>query len=271
MRLAVSNIAWEIREDAEAAAILHRYGAAGVEIAPTKITPNPLSLTVEQAQEYRLRWRRLGLEISSMQALLFGQPDLQLFADQESREQMYQYLCGMIALGGQLGAGALVFGSPKNRRAGELPATKVWSIAVDFFGRLGEVAHRHGTCLCIEPNPGAYGCDFVNTAQDGALLVKEIGSPGFRLHLDIGAMTLNGEDYRHTIEACFPYLGHFHVSAPHLQPIDAWELDHETVSATLRQLGYAGWVSVEMRSPGEGKSLQNLDRALDHVSQLYCG
>ncbi|HVE85340.1 MAG TPA: sugar phosphate isomerase/epimerase, partial [Myxococcales bacterium] len=115
MKLTASNIAWKPAEDETAAAALRSVRAEGVEIAPTAVWPRPLESTQQQRLEYRRWWEERGLKISSLQALLFGRPELRIFGDEEGRKATFEYLAGMIRLGGELGAAALVFGSPKNR------------------------------------------------------------------------------------------------------------------------------------------------------------
>jgi hypothetical protein len=46
-RLAISNIAWDPSEDDAVAAVLHRHGVTGVEIAPTKWRDRPLDAPPE--------------------------------------------------------------------------------------------------------------------------------------------------------------------------------------------------------------------------------
>ena len=74
--------------------------------------------------EYRRSWEDRGLQIVSLQSLLFGRSDLQLFGDDGVRAALADYLRRVIDFGAPLGAHALVFGSPKNRLRGALD---VWT------------------------------------------------------------------------------------------------------------------------------------------------
>jgi len=120
-RLAVSNLAWEPDQDDKIAKLLRSEHVTGIEIAPTKWRPRPLEATAADVAAYRRAWDDRGLTIVSLQSLLFGRPDLQLFGDDTVRRAMLDYLRGMVDLAVALGAGVLVFGSPKNRLRGELP------------------------------------------------------------------------------------------------------------------------------------------------------
>ena len=84
-RLAVSNIAWEPQENDAVAEVLRREGVNGVEIAPTKWRARPFDATAEEIAEYRRGWEDRGLRIVSLQSLLFGRPELQLFGSDAVR------------------------------------------------------------------------------------------------------------------------------------------------------------------------------------------
>src|SRR6267143_2692345 len=249
MNLAMSAIAWEPSEDEAAASILRERGFEGVELAPTKIFPRPDAATGAEVAACRAAWSRRGLRIVALQALLFGQTELTVFG--EPPEPPLEYLSGVARLGGRLGAGALVFGSPRNRALGPLPAADAWRAAVEFFRALGTAAAEAGTCVCIEPNPPRYGADFITTAEEALRLVEEVGSPGFGLHLDAACALLAGEDFPARLRASAHVLRHVHLSEPDLAPVrKGGSLDLPAISAALRDIGYSGWVSGEMKPAG---------------------
>lgn len=100
-----------------------------------------------------------------MQALLFGRPDLTIFAKAEKRQETFTYLVETIELGSKLGAKVLVFGAPKNRKIGGLNYEQTQEIAVEFFHKIGELAANLGINFCIEPNPQVYDCDFITDSR----------------------------------------------------------------------------------------------------------
>lgn len=110
MKLAVSNIAWPVERDADVAALLTAMQVQGIEVAPTKIWPDPLAVTDAALDAYRKSWNDRGIEIVAAQALLFGKPELTLFDDSNIRTKTSAYLRKIIRLCGRLGCGALVFG-----------------------------------------------------------------------------------------------------------------------------------------------------------------
>lgn len=249
MKLAVSNIAWPAGCDSAAAELLRRHGATGVEIAPTMVWPKPLDASEAEIRAHRAFWEQRGLSVVALQALLFGRPDLTLFETTERRERTFAYLDRIMWIGELLGAGVLVFGSPKNRRIGERPLIEAHTEAVEFFRRIGDRATRRQLVFCIEPNPPEYGCDFIATTAEGAKLVAAIGHPGLGLHLDAGGLALSGET---AADAGMVRPRHFHISEPHLKPIGTGGAPHAKYAADLHELRYDGWRSIEMRRPEVG-------------------
>lgn len=269
MKITISTIAWDPAENEEATQIIKDFGLNSVEVAPTKLWARPEQASSQDIQNTRLWWNQHGMDIVSAQSLLFGHPELEIFGSVENRTQTFDYMSKIIRACGQLGAKALVFGSPKNRLVRDMAATEAMQIAVDFFHGLGEVAKSSNTCLCIEPNPPQYGCDFVRTGAEGVELVKQVDHPGFRLHLDAAAMTLNGENYTKTIEAGFPWLHHFHASEPFLGLVGAGDTKHAEIAPVLRSLGYQGWVSIEMKNGLVTPNTQAVKQALETVTKIY--
>lgn len=270
MRLAISNIAWPSGADGAVAPILIEHGVSGVELAPTKVWPSPLETTAAEVRAYRDSWERRGLRIVALQALLFGRPDLTLFGDPATRRQTVDYLKGMIGLAAALGAGPLVFGSPKNRQVGARTRAEAEAIAVATFRELGACAHRLGVTFCIEPNPPAYGCDFVTSAAEGADLVERVACEGFGLHLDTGAMTLAGDPVASIFARTSSYWSHFHISEPNLAPVGRGGANHWAITGAVRRAGYARWLSIEMKEAGStADSIQAIREALHLVRRVY--
>ncbi|ELR97344.1 sugar phosphate isomerase/epimerase [Gloeocapsa sp. PCC 73106] len=288
MKIAISNLAWEQTETDSIAAILLDFSIKGVEIAPTKVWSNPLTVSSEEAKTYKRYWQNYDIQIVALQSLLFGRGDLTIFETKEQRLATRNYLSGIIQLAGQLGANVLVFGSPKNRLVNNIFLEVATEIAVDFFSDLGDVAVNCGVKFCLEPNPRVYGCDFINTSAEGFSFVNKVNNPGFGLHLDAAGMTLSQEAMQRglggfpherlhqeaiatSLEKAFPQLCHFHISEPNLQIIGSQEVRHDLFAHTLTRLNYQGWVSIEMLAQNKNKAdnLLNVKKALVIANKHY--
>lgn len=247
VRTAISNIAWNPSDDERVASWMKEAGVQGVEIAPTKLWPKPLEANVDQLVSYRRWWEKRGIPIVAMQALLFGRADLAVFETDAKRDETLDYLERVMAVASVLGAGPLVFGSPKNRKTNGRPPHEVEAIAIEFFRRAGDAALRQHVTLCLEPNPTQYDCDWMTCARDGIDFVKKVDHPGFRLHLDAAGMKMADDDIEGSLRAAREVMCHFHVSEPNLGSVGKGGVQHDVHARVLRQLGYSGWTSVEMR------------------------
>lgn len=269
MKIAISNIAWQIKEEDSIAKIMQNLGIKGVEIAPTKMWDSPLLATNAQIQSYKNFWQSRGIEIVAMQALLYGRQDLTIFENTQKRKETFDFLSGMIELGSKLDAHVLVFGSPKNRQIGNLELKEAEDIAQSFFYDLGEVAAKHDIMFCIEPNPTIYNCNFITNSQQGLELVTKTNSKGFGLHLDAAGMTLSQESIKSALQQSIDQLCHFHISEPYLGQVGDGQVDHQIFANTLTNLNYEGWVSIEMKAQSPDSNNTNVTKALKTAIQYY--
>jgi len=240
----------------------------GLELAPTKLWPQPTEVSEMDARRYRSAVERRGLSVVAFQAVLFGRPELTIFENDARRAETIAYLAGMCRLAGWLGARVLVFGSPKNRLVGATRSTEALAIACDFFRRVGDHAARHDTMVCIEANPPEYGCDFITHTAAAAELVGAVDHPGFGLHLDAGGITLAG-DAPDVVRGCASLARHYHISEPHLAPIGTGGADHAALASALRRGGFQGWLSIEMKPPAGVPGSDAVRAAVESARSIY--
>lgn len=267
MKLAVSNIAWDASEDAAVLELCARLGVTGVEVAPTRLWPDFRGATPEAAAEQRAWFRERGFEVPALQSLLFGRPELRLFGEPEVQAQLLAHLTNVAELGRGLGARALVFGSPKNRDRGNLSPEQAKDAAAELLSRVGAACAERGVALCLEPNPGVYACNFLTHWYEVAELVERVASPGLAVHLDAACIALEGDDPCEAVRRSAGRIAHFHVTEPNLQDFTAPSLDHAAIGRSLREAGYAGWLSIEMRRSQD--PLRSVERAVSFVLQHY--
>ena len=265
MKLAISNIGWAADPlDSSVLAVLRGHGVAGIDVAPTRLWPHWEGATESSARAWARRHADAGFVIPAAQSLLYQTSGLALFGDATGLIDHLRRVADLVAA---LGAGVLVFGSPRIRDPGDRSADAAFAAARDVFGRVGAICAERDLCLCIEPNPAAYGCRFVQTSAEARALIDAVGSPGFGLHLDAAGCHLAGEDPAAAVRASAGGIAHMHASEPQLGDFDAPVVDHAAVGAALREVGYDRWLSVEMRP----QPVPAIDAALTHVRAAYVG
>ena len=269
MRLAISNIAWDISEDASVADLLGKFGVDAVDVAPGKYFPDPANAKDEDIAKVRRWWADHGIEITGMQALLFGTTGLNVFGESKSQEAMLEHLRAVCRIGAGLGATRLVFGSPKNRDRSGLSDAQALEQAVSFFRRVGNTAQEHGVIVCLEPNPTQYGANFMTTSEEAAHVVAAVGHEAIRMQFDTGALMINRESPEAVLECSSRLIGHVHASEPDLVPLGDGGTDHQLMHRALSQYLPEHLVSIEMVATKEEPHLQSIERALVCAVECY--
>lgn len=269
MRLAISNIAWDTAEDEAIVRLLQRLGVDAIDVVPGKYFPEPAKATDEDIVRVRSWWFERGIEITGMQALLYGTTGLNVFGPPEAQDAMLQHLTAVCRIGAGLGAKRIVFGSPKNRDRTGLSDQEAMDVAVPFFRRLGDIAQSYCVLICLEPNPTCYGANFMTTSAETAQVVRQIAHPAIRMQLDTGELTINGEDPASVLQDCAPLIGHVHASEPDLLPLGDGGTDHDKVVVALAQHLLNHVVSIEMLATKNEPHQVSIERALTVAIQHY--
>jgi sugar phosphate isomerase/epimerase len=266
-KLAVSNLAWPKLDDDRILACLAELGVQGVEVAPTRLA-SWADLTPSLLAEYRSRLESFGLATSSLQALLFGRPELRLLGDTSEFEAMLAHMRQVIDVAANLGAKALVFGSPRNRSRGEMELDRAWALGQERLRSLGEIAADVGVTIAVEPVPPIYGGDFLTRWDDVLRMVKDVDNAGVRVHLDTSCVFLGGDAIDVAISTCAPALAHFHAAQPQLGSFADPIAGHAAAATALQGIGYSKWVAIEMmeQSPDH---LAAVEEAVRFVRDLY--
>lgn len=258
MRAAMSNIAWSPDERISAYRLLASVGITGLEIAPGLLfhaADDPFEPEERVAQQAMAEVADAGLTLVSMQSLLFGLDRAGLFDGEEGRARFEAGMRRAIELAGRFGVPNVVFGSPKHRRVPEPVAMeRALAEATEVFRRLGDAAQSAGTKIAIEPNPVAYGTNFLNTLDEALDFVDRTDHPAIVSILDLGAMRMNGsyETVPEVLPGCMTHLHHVHVSESNLAPAPADVSSLVPVLRALEAHGYDKAVSIEMKRPGDG-------------------
>jgi sugar phosphate isomerase/epimerase len=244
MNLAISNIAWRPDENAAIYPLLTEVGVRGLEIAPALAfgeAADPFLPTEAEISHFRSELDAHSLKLVSMQSLLFGAENARLFGDTPARMAFETRLEQAIALAKRLEISNLVVGSPTHRAipAGMGRATAE-RIACAMFRKLGDKAGKANTKLALEPNPAAYGTNFLTTMGETITFAALVDHPAITLNFDIGALHMNGEAdsamalYRRGASK----VSHVHVSEPNLSPAPQSEATFGAIAQDLIKNGY---------------------------------
>jgi sugar phosphate isomerase/epimerase len=127
-----------------------------------------------------------------------------------------------------------------------------WSAGLRTFVEeirpVAEHAEREGVLLLVEPEPGL----LIETAEQFEEFMRWIDSPAIGLNFDIGHSYCAGEEPAASIRRLAKFIRHVHLEdiAPtrvhaHLVPGEG-AIDFHATLAALREVGYDGWVTIEL-------------------------
>ncbi|HDS1655277.1 sugar phosphate isomerase/epimerase family protein [Stenotrophomonas maltophilia] len=252
MNVSISNIAWNRDDDEAMASLLRSAGLSMIDVAPSKYFDDFANAAPQAITSVKEWWRSRGIRIIGMQSLLFGTQGLNVFGDASVQQRMLSHLKHVFRIAEGLGADRLVFGSPKNRDRTGLSTVQANEVAAAFFRHAGDAASSHGVTLCLEPNPGRYGANFMTTTAETAQVVEMVAHPSIRMQLDTGAVAINEEAPTELLPRYSHLIGHVHLSEPDLLPLGSTGTDHAVMAALIDRHLPKHPVAIEMLPPAEG-------------------
>lgn len=269
MKISISNIAWDTALDANINEVLASNSIQFIDIAPPKYFPKPTAATEREITTVREAWAERGIAVAGMQSLLFGTKGLNVFGDACTQKKMLDHLESICHIGKHLGATYLVFGSPKNRDPTGLESIFIERTYLDFFRRLGDIAAKYNTIICLEPNPKEYGANFMTNSEETASVVRNINHDCIAMQLDTGAMLMNGENPARIIQTQADIIGHIHISEPKLAPVGSTSSDHKIIAANIKKYLPEKTCTIEMLTSAPEKSIAEVQQAVEFTCKHY--
>jgi D-psicose/D-tagatose/L-ribulose 3-epimerase len=132
-------------------------------------------------------------------------------------------------------------------RADAVPADeykKQWATVVKHLKTLARYAQKRGRQVCLEPL-NRFETDFINTCDQGLKMIKAVGNPALRLHLDTFHMNIEEKNQAAAILKAGKYLGHFHACGSDRGTPGNDHIDWKPIARALKSIGYKGDVVIE--------------------------
>jgi sugar phosphate isomerase/epimerase len=257
---------WKIDEVFAYAA---KLGYDAVEIAPFTLADSVTDISQTERRRLRDAAARNGIQIAGIHWVLVKPEGLYLNHPQARiRERTAKYFCDLVEFCADIGGTRMVVGSPKQRNL--LPNVsfeqgREWTLETfrDAVGR----AEAREIIICFEPL-GLAETNFINTATDAIALVARLPSPGFKIILDVKAMSSEPKPIPQIIRESWPHFAHFHANDPNLKGPGFGEVDFKPIAAALQEVGYSGFVSVEVFDFQDGAETI-AGRSLAYLRQVF--
>ena len=198
---------------------------------------------------------------------VFGEDQLGLVGpDAEICRQAMERLKGFVDFAAtHFGAGTLVnIGRSRGPGYPNDPATTLDKMEV-AFRELAEYAEPHGVKLILEPI-NVHQVNHIHTSQDGLEMVKRVNHPNFGLMLDVYHMNIEDVDIYDSFREAGDLCWFVHFADNNRKWPGSAHLDFEQIVRVLNEIGYQGYVSLEILPwPDPDTAAQ---ASIDHLHQL---
>jgi len=247
MKFAICNETFEDWKQDDAFDCIAELGYQGVEIAPFTIANDVRDVPVEGRRRLRKLAEDAGLQVTGLHWLLAKTTGLHLTSpDPSVRQRTADYVIELIHFCADLGGGVMVFGSPRQRDLVDgISFDQGIEFAAEVFRSTMPAAAQRKVTIAFEPL-ARKETNFMNTADQAVRLIEAVAHPNFRLHLDVKAMCDMGKPVPQIIRENKKHAVYFHANDPDGHGPGTSGLDHKPFAAALREIDYAGWVSVEV-------------------------
>jgi len=119
-----------------------------------------------------------------------------------------------------------------------------WATVVGHLKTLCQYAAKNGRQICLEPL-NRFETDFINTCEQALQMIKDVGSPALKLHLDTFHMNIEEKDQAKAIRKAGKLLGHFHACGSDRGTPGNDHIDWKPIAAALKAIKYKGDVVIE--------------------------
>ena len=121
---------------------------------------------------------------------------------------------------------------------------KEFALVVKNLKVLAAYAEKKGVQICVEPL-NRFETDFLNTCEKGLRLIKAVGSPALKLHLDTFHMNIEEKNQAASIRKAGKLLGHFHACGSDRGTPGNDHIDWVPIVKALKGIRYKGDVVIE--------------------------
>ena len=119
-----------------------------------------------------------------------------------------------------------------------------WKAAVNNLRTLCDYAENKYRQVCMEPL-NRFETDFINTCDQALRMIKDVGSPVLKLHLDTFHMNIEEKHQAAAIRKAGKLLGHFHACGSDRGTPGNDHIDWKPIAAALKAIKYKGDVVIE--------------------------
>jgi sugar phosphate isomerase/epimerase len=243
-------------------------GYQGIEYAPFTLAKSAYDLSPDRRREIADLTRHHNLDVVGLHWLFAHTSGMHLTSpDEKIRTAAGEYLCELANMCGDMGGHVIVFGSPMQRNIENgVSPDSARSFAIEAINMATQTLASRQVTLAIEPL-GPEETNFINTAREAIEICDAIGSPWVKLHLDVKAMSTESKPIPQIIRESKDYIAHFHANDPNRRGPGMGAVQFEPIIDALNDVGYDGWISVEVFDYEPGTERLTRD-SIDYLQRM---
>jgi sugar phosphate isomerase/epimerase len=256
MKFAICNEIFQGWSLEDTFAYAAKTGYDAVEVAPFTISKSVTNVPSARRAEIREMAAHHEIAISGIHWVLVQTEGLHLtHPDPSIRQRTAEYFHALVDFCADLGGKFIVVGSPKQRNLENgVTLEQGRDYAAGCFRDAVKQAEQRDVTICFEPLAPSE-TNFINTAAQAIEFVGQFRSPKFKIILDVKAMCSESKPIPQIIRESWPNFAYFHANDKNLKGPGFGEIDFKPIAGALREVGYDGYVSVEVFKFEEGPQL----------------
>ena len=253
MKFAICNEIFQGWPLEETFAFASKTGYDAVEIAPFTIAKSVIDVSSARRAEIKDFAARNHIAISGIHWVLVQTEGLHLtHPDAAIRRNTADYFVALVDFCADLDGRFIVVGSPRQRNLENgVTFAQGWEFAAECFRPAVQRAEQRDVTICFEPLAPSE-TNFINTAAQAIEFVEQLKSPKFKIILVVKAMCSEARRIPDIIRDSWPHFAYFHANDKNLKGPGFGEVDFVPIGKALRDVGYQGYVSVEVFKFEEG-------------------
>jgi D-psicose/D-tagatose/L-ribulose 3-epimerase len=189
---------------------------------------------------------RHGLICGSVCACLGPDRDLRGTLEQQNTalEYMKTVLDQMVVLGCPSLIGPVYSSVGRAQAVPREEYKRQWKTVVRHLKTLSQYAAKRGRRICLEPL-NRFETDFINTCDQALAMIRAVGNPALKLHLDTFHMNIEEKHQDAAIRKAGASLAHFHACGSDRGTPGGDHTDWKSIAKALKDVRFDGVVVIE--------------------------